>query len=126
MDGAGGGLLGSMDGAGSGLLGSVDGAGGGLLGSVDGAGGGLLGSGDGTGGALLGSGDDGGLLRVLLFPDLPGFLWPFPTLGGVTAESTLPLGPLGAAWVAGVFPLSRRALANFWCFTGGTGCAVAP
>ncbi|KAJ1103960.1 hypothetical protein NDU88_001377 [Pleurodeles waltl] len=60
---------------------------------------------------------------VLLLSDLPGFLWPFPTLGGVTAESTLPPGPLGAAWVAGVFPLSRRALANFWCFTGG-GLAV--
>ncbi|KAJ1127949.1 hypothetical protein NDU88_006342 [Pleurodeles waltl] len=50
---------------------------------------------------------------VLLFPDFPGFLWPFPTLEGVAADSTLPPGPLGAALVAGVFPLSRRALANF-------------
>ncbi|KAJ1103800.1 hypothetical protein NDU88_001221 [Pleurodeles waltl] len=32
--------------------------------------------------------------------DLPAFFWPFPTLGGVTAESTLPPVPLGAAWVA--------------------------
>ncbi|KAJ1129329.1 hypothetical protein NDU88_007700 [Pleurodeles waltl] len=50
---------------------------------------------------------------VLLFPDFPGFLWPFPTLEGVTAESTLPPGPLGAALVAGVLPLSCQALANF-------------
>ncbi|KAJ1141541.1 hypothetical protein NDU88_007870 [Pleurodeles waltl] len=41
---------------------------------------------------------------VLLFPDFPGFLWPFPTLEGVAADPTLPPGSLGAALVAGVFP----------------------
>ncbi|KAJ1123162.1 hypothetical protein NDU88_001635 [Pleurodeles waltl] len=60
---------------------------------------------------------------VLLFPDFEDFFCPFTTLGGVTAYSTLPPGPLGAALPAGVFPLSRRALSNFWCFTGG-GLAV--
>ncbi|KAJ1098975.1 hypothetical protein NDU88_004080 [Pleurodeles waltl] len=56
---------------------------------------------------------------VLLFPDLLTFLWPFHTLDGVAADSTLPPVPLGAALVAGVFPLSRQALANCRCFTGG-------
>ncbi|KAJ1182090.1 hypothetical protein NDU88_007285 [Pleurodeles waltl] len=56
---------------------------------------------------------------VLLFPDLLTFLWPFPTLEGVAADSTLPPVPLGVALLAGVFPLSRRALANFLCLTGG-------
>ncbi|KAJ1127564.1 hypothetical protein NDU88_005963 [Pleurodeles waltl] len=56
---------------------------------------------------------------MLLFPDFPGFLWPFPTLEGVAVDSTLPPGPLGVVLVAEVFPLSRRALANFLCFTGG-------
>ncbi|KAJ1183527.1 hypothetical protein NDU88_000345 [Pleurodeles waltl] len=50
---------------------------------------------------------------VLLFPDLLTFLWPFPTLEGVPADSTLPPVCGGAALVAGVFPLSCRALANF-------------
>ncbi|KAJ1164713.1 hypothetical protein NDU88_005147 [Pleurodeles waltl] len=50
---------------------------------------------------------------VLLFPDLLTFLCPFPTLEGVSADSTLPPVPLGEALVAGVFPLSRRAWATF-------------
>ncbi|KAJ1219011.1 hypothetical protein NDU88_006582 [Pleurodeles waltl] len=57
------------------------------------------------------------LSAVLIFPDLPVFLCPFPTLDGVAAVSTLPTVPLGAALVAGVFPLSRRALGNFLCLT---------
>ncbi|KAJ1215244.1 hypothetical protein NDU88_002853 [Pleurodeles waltl] len=50
---------------------------------------------------------------VLIFLDLPVFLCPFPTLEGVAADSAIPTVPLRAALVAGVFPLSRRALANF-------------
>ncbi|KAJ1140574.1 hypothetical protein NDU88_006923 [Pleurodeles waltl] len=50
---------------------------------------------------------------VLLLPDFGDFTCPFPTLGGVTAESALPPGPLCAALMAGGFPLSRRALYNF-------------
>ncbi|KAJ1189211.1 hypothetical protein NDU88_005961 [Pleurodeles waltl] len=59
------------------------------------------------------------LSTVQIFPDLPVLLCPFPTLDGGAAVSTLPIVPRGAALVAGFFPLSRRALANFLCFTGG-------
>ncbi|KAJ1182081.1 hypothetical protein NDU88_007276 [Pleurodeles waltl] len=64
-----------------------------------------------------------GLLSVLsavqIFPDVPVLLCPFPTLDGGAAVSTPPTVHLGAALVADFFPLSRRALANFLCFTGG-------
>ncbi|KAJ1145823.1 hypothetical protein NDU88_012107 [Pleurodeles waltl] len=56
---------------------------------------------------------------VLLFPDLLTFLWPFPTLEGVAADSTLPPVRLGVDLVAGVLPPLLRALANFRCLTGG-------
>ncbi|KAJ1218380.1 hypothetical protein NDU88_005960 [Pleurodeles waltl] len=59
------------------------------------------------------------LSAVQIFPDLPVLLCPFSTLDGGTAVSTLPTVPLGAALVADFFPLSRRALANFLCVTGG-------
>ncbi|KAJ1150050.1 hypothetical protein NDU88_002848 [Pleurodeles waltl] len=66
-----------------------------------------------------------GLMAVFsampIFPDLLGFLCHFPTLEGVAADSTLPPVPLGAALVAGVFPLSRRTLANVLCLTGDSG-----
>ncbi|KAJ1150143.1 hypothetical protein NDU88_002940 [Pleurodeles waltl] len=65
----------------------------------------------------------GGLVAVLsavqIFPDLPVLLCPFLTLDGGAAVSTPPTVPLGAALVADFFPLSRRALGNFLCFTGG-------
>ncbi|KAJ1115176.1 hypothetical protein NDU88_003402 [Pleurodeles waltl] len=59
------------------------------------------------------------LSAMLIFSDLPVSLCPLPNLDGVAAISTLPTVPLGAALVAGFFPLSRRALANFLCLTGG-------
>ncbi|KAJ1126996.1 hypothetical protein NDU88_005402 [Pleurodeles waltl] len=60
---------------------------------------------------------------VLLFPDFGDFFCPFNTLGGVTADSALPPGPLRAVFPPGVFTLSRRPLSNLRCFTGG-GLAV--
>ncbi|KAJ1118377.1 hypothetical protein NDU88_006568 [Pleurodeles waltl] len=104
-------------GAGGGVVLGSGAGGGGVLGSCAG-GGGVLGSGAG-GGGVLGSGAGGGLVRSADFPDLPVLLCPFPTLDGGAAVSTLPTVPLGAASVADFFPLSRRALANFLCFTGG-------
>ncbi|KAJ1123616.1 hypothetical protein NDU88_002084 [Pleurodeles waltl] len=56
---------------------------------------------------------------VQIFPDLPVFLCPFPTLDGGAAVSTPPTVHLGAALVADFFPFSRQALANCLCFTGG-------
>ncbi|KAJ1209679.1 hypothetical protein NDU88_005052 [Pleurodeles waltl] len=56
------------------------------------------------------------LSAVQVFPDLPVLVCPVPTLDGGAAGSTLPPVPLGAAVFEDSFPLSCRALANFWCF----------
>ncbi|KAJ1203405.1 hypothetical protein NDU88_007192 [Pleurodeles waltl] len=99
---AGGRLLGSGAAAGGPVWGSVA-AGSHLLGSRAASGGPVWGGGA-AGGRLLGSGADGGRLlgsglravfsTVLIFPDLPVFLCPFPTLKGVAADSTIPTVPL--------------------------------
>ncbi|KAJ1104271.1 hypothetical protein NDU88_001683 [Pleurodeles waltl] len=136
----GGGVLGSIA-AGGGVLGSGSVAGG-VLGSGAGGGGVLRSSAAGGGAQAAGSWAAGlvavvswaavllvavswaaGLVPVLsavqIFPDLLVLLCPFPTLDGGAAVSTPPTVPLGAALVADFFPLSRQALANFLCFTGG-------